>query len=146
MLGRFRAMIFGLATLTVAATAAGTSSLSRAETGSVRITITRAGLVAGPSVSGGTLHFQGRRYPLRIGGVSIGPFGVTRAELFGRAYHLRTVASIHGIYSAPAGGAVAGGSRTVRLQNSLGVVLVLRGRQSDPEIHIDPRGMDVSLP
>ena len=146
MRGRFHAIKFGLAILTVVLMMAGASPPSHAQTGSVRIVISRVGLIVGPSVSSGTLHFQGKRYALRIGGISIGAFGAGRAALNGRAFHLRTAASIHGVYSAVSAiGAVADGSRTVRLQNSLGIVLVLRGRQSDPEVFVDPRGMDVSL-
>ena len=104
---------------------AGTPTLSHAATGSVRITISRTGFIFGGG--SGTLHFQGKRYPLRVGGVSVGPFGAPRVDLVGRAYHMRTAASIHGIYSAVP--ADAGRPGVIRLQNWHGVVLELRGRQ-----------------
>ena len=71
-----------------------------AETGSIRITITRAQFVVGGG--SGTLRLLGERYPLRVGGVSAGPFGATRVDLVGRAYNMRTAANIHGIYSTVA--------------------------------------------
>jgi hypothetical protein len=115
---------------------AGAPELSYAATGSVRIIITRLGFVAGGG--SGTLHFQGKRYPLRISGV--GPLGAPRVDLVGRAYNMRTAGSIHGVYSAVA----ADGAGVVRLRNFHGVVLQLRGRQG-VEPSVDLNGMAVSL-
>ena len=143
MLGSFRAIKSGLAVLAASAMLAGTPTLSHAATGSVRITISRTGFIFGGG--SGTLHFQGKRYSLRVGGVSVGPFGAPRVDLVGRAYHMRTEASIHGIYSAVAGDvAAAGGPRVVRLQNWHGVVLELRGRQG-VKPSVDLSGLEISL-
>ena len=143
MLDSFRAIKFGLAMLAVAAMLAVTPTLSHAATGSVRITISRTGFIFGGG--SGTLHLQGKRYPLRVGGVSVGPFGAPRVDLVGRAYHMRTAASIHGIYSAvPADAASPGGPRVVRLQNWHGVVLELRGRQG-VKPSVDLTGLEISL-
>jgi hypothetical protein len=139
----FRAMRFGLAVLAVGAILTGGTSLSNAATGSVRIVITRANFIFGGG--SGTLHFQGKRYALRVGGISIGPIGAARADLVGRAYNLRTAASIRGIYSAVGGDApVAAEAGLVPLRNWNGVVLKLRGRRGvNPSV--DLTGMDVSL-
>ena len=140
MLGSFRAIKFGLAMLAVAAMLAVTPTLSHAATSSVRITISRTGFIFGGG--SGTLHFQGKRYPLRVGGVSVGPFGAPRVDLVGRAYHMRTAASIHGIYSAVP--ADAGRPGVIRLQNWHGVVLELRGRQGvKPSVELT--GLEISL-
>jgi len=140
MLGSYRAIKSGLAVLTVSAMLAGTPTLSHAATGSVRITISRTGFIFGGG--SGTLHFQGKRYPLRVGGVSVGPFGAPQADLVGRAYHMRTAASIHGIYSAVP--ADAGRPGVIRLQNWHGVVLELRGRQG-VKPPVDLSGLEISL-
>lgn len=140
MLDSFRAIKFGLAMLAVAAMLAVTPTLSHAATGSVRITISRTGFIFGGG--SGTLHLQGKRYPLRVGGVSVGPFGAPRVDLVGRAYHMRTAASIHGIYSAVP--ADAGRPGVIRLQNWHGVVLELRGRQGvKPSVELN--GLEISL-
>ena len=65
-----------------------------AATGSIRITITRAQFIVGGGSS--TLHFKGGRYPLGVGGVSLGPFGAARADLVGRAYNLQNISSRSG--------------------------------------------------
>jgi hypothetical protein len=111
---------------------------SHAATGSVRIIITRVGFVTGGG--SGTLHFQGKRYGLRISGVGAGPLGAARVDLVGRAYNLRTAGSIHGVYSTVA----ADGAGIVRLRNFHGVVLDLRGRQG-VQPSVDLNGMAISL-
>jgi len=121
-------------------------SLSYAETGSVRIHITKVGFIVGVGGGSGTLIFKGHRYPLSIGGVSAGTIGVAGADLVGTASNLRTAADIAGAYStASAGIAVAGGAKGAILQNSNGVVLDLKGRQVGFEASLSLSGMTISL-
>lgn len=110
-----------------------------AATGSIRITITRAQFVVGGG--NGTLRLLGERYPLRVGGVSTGPFGAARVDLVGRAYNLRAAANIHGIYSTIP---ETGRPGTFRLRNWQGVVLELRGRQG-AKPSVDLNGLQISL-
>ena len=119
---------------------AGTPTAPHAATGSIRIVITRVGFIVGNG--SGTLHFEGKRYPLRIGGVNFGPLGKTGIDLFGRAYHMRTAGSIHGIYSSINGG--AGEVNVIRLRNWHGVVLELRGRRG-VKPSVDLSGMEIFL-
>lgn len=126
---------FALAALAAAAMLAAHTP-SHAATGSVRIVITRAGFVVGGG--SGTLHFQGKRYVLRVSGIGAGPFGVARVDLVGRAYNMRTAGSIHGVYSTVAVGA------GVRLRNFHGVVLQLHGPQG-AQPSVDLNGMALSL-
>jgi len=136
-------MKLGLAALTVAATLAGAPTVSCAATGSIRITITRTQFMVGGG--SGTLRFQGERYPLRVGGVSAGPFGAAKTDLVGHAYNLRTAASIHGVYSTiTADGSQAGRAGVFRLRNWNGVVLELRGRQG-AKPPVDLSGLQISL-
>jgi len=127
-------------TLPTLAILAGTLTGSYAATGSIRIVITRAGFIAGHGT--GTLHFRGKRYPLRIGGVNFGPLGATGVDLLGRAYYMRTAGSIHGIYSSVDGGASE--ANAIRLRNWHGVVLELRGRRG-VKPSVDLSGMEISL-
>jgi hypothetical protein len=143
MLGSFRAIKSGLVVLATSAMLAVTPTLSHAATGSVRITISRTGFIFGGG--SGTLHFEGKRYALRVGGVSVGPLGAPSVDLVGRAYHMRTAASIHGRYSAVVADAASpGGARLVRLQNWQGVVLKLRGRRG-VKPSVDLSGLEISL-
>ena len=138
---KFVAVIFAAATMTFAATMP-----SQAAGGTVRLHITRAGFIVGVGGGTGTLHFQGKTYRLRIGGVSIGTLGVSSADLVGRARNLHRAQDIAGTYTAiGAGLAVAGGAQTARLQNSNGVVLEVRGRQVGFAVSIDLSGLQLSL-
>jgi hypothetical protein len=131
----------------VAMAVLGLPSPSQAETGSVRIEITKAGFIVGVGGGRGTLIFQGHHYPLSIGGVSIGAtIGASKTELVGRAYHMRNPSDIAGTYTAVgAGVAVAGGAGAVRLQNSKGVILELQGRKVGVEFSVSLSGLEISL-
>ena len=123
-----RAMKLSSATLALSAVLAWMPLEANAATGSVRITITRAQFVVGGG--SGTLRLLGERYPLRVGGVSAGPFGAARVDLVGRAYNMLTAANIHGIYSTIT---ETGRPGTFRLRNWQGVVVGITwpsGRQA----------------
>src|SRR5215470_17125089 len=77
---RFAAVIAAAAAMLVTATLP-----SNAETGSVRLRITKAGFIVGVGGGSGTLVFRGRSYPLRVGGISVGTIGVASADLVGFA-------------------------------------------------------------
>jgi|SRR5689334_2531416 hypothetical protein len=122
------------------------ASQSFAETGSVRLKITKVGFIVGVGGGSGTLHFKGHNYRLNIGGVSAGTIGVAGAELVGTATHLRTAQDIAGSYSAvSAGVAVAGGAKAVTLRNANGVVLTLHGKQVGFEASLSVSGLTISL-
>ena len=121
MLSLFHAMKFYAAIIVAAVMLTGAPSRSYAETGSVRLKITKVGFIVGVGGGSGTLTFKGRQYRLRIGGVSAGTIGAAGADLVGTASNLRTAADIAGNYSAvSAGVAVAGGAKAATLQNSNG--------------------------
>ena len=132
--------------VTLVALLAGSVSRSYAETGAVRLKITKVGFIVGVGGGSGTLTFQGRQYRLSIGGVSAGTIGAAGADLVGTASNLRTAADIVGTYSAvSAGVAVAGGGKAATLRNANGVVLQLQGRQVGFEASISLGGMTISL-
>jgi hypothetical protein len=127
------------AALALAGVLAWMPAAAQAATGSIRITITRTQFIVGGG--DGTLHFKGGRYPLRVGGVSLGPLGAARVDLVGRAYNLQNAANIHGIYSTSP---ETGRPGTYRLRNWQGVVLDLRGRQG-AKPPADLSGLQISL-
>ena len=118
-----------------------------AATGTVHVEIAKAGFIVGVGGGRGTLVFQGRRYPLRVGGLSFGAtIGASKAELVGRAYNLRRPSDIAGTYTAVGGGvAVGGGASAIRLQNAKGVVLDLRGRTIGLELNANVSGVEIGL-
>jgi hypothetical protein len=146
MLSLFRATKFCAAILMAAMILTGMPSRSYADTGSVRLKITKVGFIVGVGGGSGTLTFQGKHYRLSIGGVSAGTIGVAGMDLVGTASNLRTAADIVGTYSAlSAGIAVAGGAKVATLQNSNGVVLQLHGRQVGFSASLSVSGLTISL-
>jgi hypothetical protein len=113
----------------------------------IHITFVNAGFIVGVAAGSGTLVYQGKRYPLSVGGVSLGAtFGASKAELSGTVQNLTKPSDISGTYGATeAGYAVVSGRKTARLKNGKGVILVLRGRQVGLEVQLDLSGMQISL-
>jgi hypothetical protein len=117
-----------------------------AATGTVHVEIAKAGFIVGVGGGRGTLVFQGRRYPLRVGGLSFGAtIGASKADLTGRAYNLRR-ASDAGLQSTS-------GLRHRRHLHGRchpptereGVVLDLRGCTVGLEFNANVSGVEIGL-
>jgi hypothetical protein len=146
MLGFLRAAKYYAAIMGAAVILAGAPSQSNADTGTVRLKVTKVGFIVGVGGGSGTLTFKGRNYRLSVGGVSAGTIGAAGADLVGTATNLRVAQDIAGTYSAASAGlAVAGGAKVVTLQNAKGVVLQLQGRQVGFEASLSLSGLTISL-
>lgn len=144
-----RHVLGGLASLLLLPAAAGTALASAAAGNSGRISfrLTRAGFIFGVGGGNGTLTFNGKRYPLSIGGISLGAtIGIASADFVGRARHLRRASDVEGTYSAVGAGlAAAGGGSVARLRNSRGVELEVSGKQVGLMASIDLSGLRIRL-
>ena len=125
----------------------GAASLAHADSGRIHISVVKGGWVIGASGGGGTLTFQGRKYPLSIGGVSWGlVFGASKTELVGRVSNIFRPSDVAGVYGAAgAGAAVGAGASVIVLRNEKGAVLELSGRQIGLIANLDLSGMAISL-
>lgn len=145
-----RQMLGGLCALALAplaAAGAAHASAAAGNSGRIAFRITRAGLIVGVGGGSGTLSFNGKTYPLSIGGISIGAtIGIASADFVGRVRHLRRASDITGTYSAiGAGLAAAGGGSVARLRNSRGVELEVSGKQVGFMASIDLSGLRIRL-
>ncbi len=141
-----RRHIFKTAAAALAVALAVASAPAEAGTGSVRLRFVNAGFVVGIGGGKGKLTFNGHTYPLRIGGVTAGTIGVSSATLVGRALNINNPTDIVGTYAAVgAGVAIAGGVRVLRMRNSNGVILELKGMQAGFEANIGPSGFSLSM-
>jgi hypothetical protein len=143
MVFRFRTLAVAL----VAVLAASFSSAARADSGTVRISFIKAGWVIGGSVGSGTLTFQGRTYPLSIGGLSYGfTFGGSQTNLRGTVSNIYRPSDIEGVYGAAGAGAtVIRGPQAIVLTNQKGAVLQVSGNQTGLMVNLDLSGMALSL-
>jgi hypothetical protein len=125
----------------------GLSTTSRADSGSVRLTIYKAGWIIGGSGGSGVLDFHGRRYQLATGGVDYGlVFGGSKTVLYGRVSNIRRASDIEGVYGAAGAGLTVGrGARGIILTNQKGAVLELTGRQVGLMANIDLSGLAITI-
>src|SRR5262249_27311837 len=109
----------------------GLAPASYADSGTVTLTIYKAGWIIGGSGGSGTLNFHGRYYPLSTGGLDYGlAFGGSKTVLRGRVSNIWRPSDVAGVYGAAGAGlAVGAGARAIVLTNQKGAVLQLTGRQ-----------------
>ena len=123
------------------------SSAAYADSGTIRISVVKAGWIIGGNAGNGTLTFHGRTYRLGIGGVDFGlVFGASQTYLSGRVHHISRPSDVAGVYGAGgAGAAIGSGARAIVLTNEKGAVLELSGRQTGLMVNADLSGLAISL-
>ena len=139
----FRAALIALTALT----GVSLGSAARADEGSIRISVVKAGWVIGGSGGSGVLNFHGRTYPLQIGGISYGiVFGASQTDLHGRVRNIRRPSDVAGVYGAAGAGlAVGRGASAIVLTNQNGAILELSGRQVGLIANADLSGLAISM-
>ena len=125
----------------------GAASVANADDGTISIRIFKAGFILGGSAGEGVLTFQGRSYPLSIGGLSYGfTFGASETRFHGTVSNIHRPSDINGVYAQGGAGAAAGrGAQAVVLANQSGAVLTLTGEQNGLIVSLDLSGLALSL-
>jgi len=123
------------------------TTAANADDGTISIRIFKAGFIVGGSAGSGVLTFQGRSYPLSIGGLSYGfTFGASETHFHGTVSNIRRPSDVVGVYAQGGAGAAAGrGAQAVVLANQSGAVLTLTGEQSGLIVSLDLSGLALSL-
>ena len=110
--------------------------LSQAEepqkpSGTVYIEQVQIAFIGSGNLGGGTLTFEGRKYPFTVGGLGIGGFGISKMKATGEVYDLKKAEDFAGTYVQGRYGAVAGdySSGELWLQNTDGVSLHLKAER-----------------
>jgi hypothetical protein len=94
----------------------------------------------------GTLVFEGKKYPLKVNGISILHVGVSDYTASGTVYNLEKVSDISGVYSAvSAGAAIAGGASVTAMKNSHGVLIQMVATHAGLNLSLGPKGVTISL-
>lgn len=100
----------------------------------------------GYSWASGTLTYQGKHYPFKVDGISVGTVGISRADANGSVYNLKKVEDFNGTYTAVGAGiAVAGGGAAVTMQNQNGVQINITGTQQGLSFKFSVDGVKFTL-
>ena len=137
-------LILGLAIFSFGASAA---DAPKKPSGTVSINETQFALIVGGSTGGGVLTYQGKKYPFKIGGVSLGAnVGVSKLAASGEVYDLTNISKFPGTFtklesSITLGGGVGG---TV-LKNENGVIMRLTSTSGGLQLNLSASGVTVKL-
>jgi hypothetical protein len=114
--------------------------------GSVSIDLTSVAAGIGASWGSGTLRFEGKVYPLKVSGLTVGDVGISTINAVGNVYNLKSASDIAGNYvAAGAGLTLAGGIGGVTMKNQRGVLINLYTVQQGVQLNIGPQGFNIDL-
>jgi hypothetical protein len=108
----------------------------------------QVGAIGKASWGSGTLIYQGKRIPFRIGGVGAGGVGMTRIRATGEVFNMTNVSQFPGAYGQfRAGLTVPGAQLTgpVWLRNTSGVVMRLTPDRTGLSLSIGVDGIAVQM-
>lgn len=94
----------------------------------------------------GTLTYQGKKYPLKVTGISIVNVGASNYTASGVIYHMNQLSDINGNYVAgEAGATVAGGASVLTMKNDRGVVINMTTTRGGLQFTLAPTGLTIEL-
>lgn len=139
------------AVLLTAAMAMGSLALAadaaKKPSGKVTIDETQFGFILGGSAGGGKLTFKGKKYPFKIGGLSVGAnVGVSRMSAVGEVYDLKNISKFPGTYTKlDASVALGGGVGGLQMKNENGVIMRLESRTQGLQFNLGVSGVTVTM-
>src|SRR5271165_5609584 len=100
----------------------------------------------GFSWGSGSLIYQGKRYPLKVSGLTISSVGVTEYTATGTVTGLKTPQDINGTFVSVAAGATLGGGGTIAaMKNQNGVVIQMTSTTAGLSLTLASEGVKISL-
>lgn len=140
----FALLVLSLGFLSVGAYAA---DAAKVPSGTVSITETQFALIVGGSRGSGVLTYQGKTYPFKISGMSVGVnVGISKVSLAGEVYDMADPSKLSGTFtklesSITLGGGVGG---TI-LKNQNGVIMRLTSTSEGVQLNLSSSGVTVKL-
>ena len=126
---------------------AGAADAPKVPSGTVNINETQFALIVGGSTGGGVLTYQGKQYPFKIEGMSLGAnVGISNLSASGEVYDLTELSKFPGTFSKlessiTLGGGVGG---TV-LKNQNGVIMRLTSTSEGLQLNLSASGVTVKF-
>jgi hypothetical protein len=115
--------------------------------GTVELEEVQVAFLASGSFGKGTLHFQGKTYPVKIGGLGIGGIGISTLEAIGDVYNLKNAEDFSGVYGQLRLGIVVANKSagTLWLENTKGVKISLRSKRKGLMLSVGADGLIVKM-
>jgi hypothetical protein len=132
---RFSAMVVVLGMVAALAGLALAAEKEKTPDATLKLSEGQVAVGIGWSWGKGVLTLKGKDYPFKVGGLSVGDVGITKAEAEGKVYNLKKLEDFNGTYVSAAAAATVGvGAGATAMKNEKGVV-----------IHLFPKTKGVSL-
>jgi hypothetical protein len=94
----------------------------------------------------GVLTYQGKKYPVKVKGLSVVDVGITKARAKGNVYNLKKLEDFDGNYtSATAEGTIGGGVGATNMNNQNGVKINLVTTTKGVNLKLAASGVELSI-
>lgn len=143
-----RRVSLALAAAASLALLAGASALAQSPPTTATIEFEGGAVAIGVGFSwgGGTLHYNGKSYPIKIGGLSALDIGASKYSASGKVTGLKQLSDIEGTYVAgEIGATVAGGASANSMKNDKGVVITFNTTRAGLQFTVAPKGATIKL-
>jgi hypothetical protein len=102
--------------------------------------------IGGVNWGSGRMHYQGRRYGLKVSGISLGAIGATSYDATGEVYNLRRLSDVEGAYAAVEASATAGaGAGELDMKNGKGVEIRVHSTSAGLKLQLGGSGVEIRL-
>lgn len=114
---------------------------------SVVINQVQVAFIGSGAIGGGTLKYNGRSYPISVGGLGVGGFGASRLTAKGSVYGLTKREDFAGAYVQIRSGWALGdqGKGTLWLRNEKGVTMLLKTRREGLQLSLGADGVIIGF-
>jgi len=112
----------------------------------LKLTDRNVAIGVGFSWGKGTLSYQGKTYPVKVEGLSVGEVGVNQAEAVGSVFNLKKLEDFSGNYTAAGAGAtVGGGAGITMMKNQNAVTIEMKSTTQGASLKLAAEGIKLSL-
>ena len=97
----------------------------------------------------GTLTYNGKDYPVKVNGLSIGKVGITSSSAYGEVFNLKHLQDFNGHYNVGAAGTrgvtLGGGKSGTLMSNQAGVIVRISSTQQGVAVNATGGGVDMQI-
>jgi hypothetical protein len=97
----------------------------------------------------GTLTYQGKNYPVKVKGLSVGRVGATSSSAYGEVFNLKHLQDFNGHYNVSGAGTrgvtLGAGKTGTLMSNQAGVIVRISSTQNGVAVNATGGGVDLQL-